>query len=200
MFVTMLSHTLPASAACVGDCDSDGSVTVDEVVRMVSIALGVMQSSTCAAGDRDNNGEITVDEIVLAVTYALNGCPDPPARLDVWHPATVPFDPECLSGCIELERTAPLGHSEAQIRLRINPDVDDPIAQWGDCLESVIACFERDGALGPCVEQATCPTECKALFRERAANAANEDARVDAFEAVLVDSDAPCRPADGVAP
>jgi hypothetical protein len=82
----------------------------------------------------------------------------------------------------------------------MNPATDDPIAQWGDCLESVLACFERDGTLAPCVEAASCPAECKALFRERAAVAVDEDARVSAFEAVLVDRTAPCRPPQAVTP
>jgi hypothetical protein len=60
---------------CVGDCDGDGNVTVDEIVRLVSIALGTATLDTCPAGDGDGSGSITVDEIVTAVTNALSGCP-----------------------------------------------------------------------------------------------------------------------------
>jgi hypothetical protein len=60
---------------CVGDCNGDGSVTVDEIVRMVNIALGSQDVSTCPAADRDGSGTVTVDEIVQAVNNALNGCP-----------------------------------------------------------------------------------------------------------------------------
>lgn len=117
-------------------------------------------------------------------------------KLAVWRPATVPFDPECRTGCTEVGRTAPLAHTQMQLIIRANPAIDDPIAQWGDCLESVLGCFERDGALAPCVEQAACPAQCKALFRSRAAAAVDENGRVDAFDAVFVDRAAPCRPAD----
>jgi hypothetical protein len=61
--------------SCVGDCNVDGSVTVDEIVRMVNIALGQQDVSICPAADRDGSGTVTVDEIVQAVNNALNGCP-----------------------------------------------------------------------------------------------------------------------------
>lgn len=61
-------------AACVGDCDGDGFVTVDEIVRMVNIALGQQPLSVCPAADGNGDGQVTVDEIVRAVNNALNGC------------------------------------------------------------------------------------------------------------------------------
>lgn len=60
---------------CVGDCNGDLAVTVDEIVKMVNIALGGLDISECPAGDRDDSGTITVDEIVQAVNNALTGCP-----------------------------------------------------------------------------------------------------------------------------
>ncbi len=62
------------SSRCTGDCDRSGVVTVDEVVRMVNIALGTLPPMYCLAGDRDGNGQITVDEIVEAVNWLLVGC------------------------------------------------------------------------------------------------------------------------------
>lgn len=60
---------------CPGDCNGDGMVTVDEIVRIVSIALGTANIDTCLAADIDGSGSVTVDEIVTAVSNALNGCP-----------------------------------------------------------------------------------------------------------------------------
>lgn len=60
--------------ACVGDCDGDGVVTVDEILRGVNIVLGNMPISQCPAFDRDGDSEVTVDEIVVAVNSLLNGC------------------------------------------------------------------------------------------------------------------------------
>ena len=61
-------------AICVGDCNRDGVVTIDEVVRMVNIALGQQPSTACTPGDRDGDGSITVEEIVAAVGALLEGC------------------------------------------------------------------------------------------------------------------------------
>src|SRR6185436_4160194 len=60
---------------CLGDCNGDGSVTVDEIIIMVNIALGTAQIGDCTAGDGDTSGTITVDEIVTATNNALSGCP-----------------------------------------------------------------------------------------------------------------------------
>jgi hypothetical protein len=59
---------------CPGDCNSDTEVTVNELVFMVSIALGEDVVATCTAGDRNTDGTITIDEIILAVNAALSGC------------------------------------------------------------------------------------------------------------------------------
>jgi 5-hydroxyisourate hydrolase-like protein (transthyretin family)/uncharacterized protein YegL len=59
---------------CVGDCDCDGAVTVDEILKMVNIALGTADVVICAAGDPGGDGQITVDEILTAVNNALTGC------------------------------------------------------------------------------------------------------------------------------
>ncbi|MBI1815783.1 MAG: YncE family protein [Deltaproteobacteria bacterium] len=59
---------------CVGDCDHNGSVTVDELVRGVNIALGDAALDDCPAFDHDGSKVVTVDELVLAVNAALNEC------------------------------------------------------------------------------------------------------------------------------
>jgi hypothetical protein len=59
---------------CTGDCGNDGTVTVDEILTMVNIALGNAQVSDCNAGDVNGDGEVTIDEILTAVNNALNGC------------------------------------------------------------------------------------------------------------------------------
>ncbi|GIW45766.1 MAG: hypothetical protein KatS3mg077_3048 [Candidatus Binatia bacterium] len=63
-----------AGVACVGDCNGNGEVTIEELIAMVNIALGSRPVSDCAAGDESRDGEITIEEIVKAVNNALNGC------------------------------------------------------------------------------------------------------------------------------
>ena len=66
--------TATPKLVCVGDCDGDGMVTVDEIVLIVNIALGSVPVGACQAGDGNRDGEITIDEILTAVNHALNGC------------------------------------------------------------------------------------------------------------------------------
>ena len=60
--------------ACTGDCNGNGSVTIDELVFAVQIALGEAPLEACATLDRDGNGQVSVDELVAAVDAALTGC------------------------------------------------------------------------------------------------------------------------------
>lgn len=69
------TETAPPPPACLGDCNGDGQVTVDEVVTLVNIALGNTSVDACRNGDVDGGGAITVDEIVTALNLALDGCP-----------------------------------------------------------------------------------------------------------------------------
>lgn len=64
----------PGAPPCAGDCNGDGTVTVDELVAGVSHALGETGAAPCAALDADGNGAVTVDELLAAVNRALSGC------------------------------------------------------------------------------------------------------------------------------
>src|SRR5262245_59350770 len=67
--------TAVAAPPCSADCNADGSVTVDELVRSVNIALGSVNVSQCVAADANLDSSITVDELVTGVNSALAGCP-----------------------------------------------------------------------------------------------------------------------------
>jgi hypothetical protein len=60
---------------CIGDCGSDGEVTVDELIIGVNMALGVTPLSACPIFDADGDGEVTIDEILRGVNNTLEGCP-----------------------------------------------------------------------------------------------------------------------------
>ncbi|MFI5365846.1 MAG: hypothetical protein ACHQ4J_09490 [Candidatus Binatia bacterium] len=66
--------TVTVPALCVGDCNGSGTVTVDEILAMVNIALGNTNISACLAGDADMSNSITIDEVLTAVNNALTGC------------------------------------------------------------------------------------------------------------------------------
>jgi hypothetical protein len=64
-----------AAPACVGDCNGDGSVTVDELLIAVNIALENLPAQRCPVFDVNGDGTVTVNEILAGVNNALNGCP-----------------------------------------------------------------------------------------------------------------------------
>jgi len=60
---------------CIGDCDGDRTVTIDEVVSCITALLGGIEGSSCPACDANGDGVATVDEIVAGVNNVFNGCP-----------------------------------------------------------------------------------------------------------------------------
>jgi hypothetical protein len=69
------------AAACTGDCDGSGDVTVNEIIILVNMALGTQtQLSACPHGIPANITDVSqvdVTVIITAVNAALNGCPPP---------------------------------------------------------------------------------------------------------------------------
>jgi len=90
-----LSSGARAGSACVGDCNGDGTVGINELILAVNIALGSRQIVDCVNVDANGNGLVSINELVSAVNNALNGCtpmgptptPDPGATPT---PTTVP--------------------------------------------------------------------------------------------------------------
>lgn len=62
-------------APCIGDCNTDRQVTVDELLTLVTLGVSNADPSACREGDANHDGQVTVDEILTAVQNALNGCP-----------------------------------------------------------------------------------------------------------------------------
>lgn len=67
--------TRAPGSACPGDCNGDGQVTIDELVKGVNIALGQQLLAACPAFDRGGDGQVTIDDLIAAVNAALTGCP-----------------------------------------------------------------------------------------------------------------------------
>ena len=67
-----------AAAACTGDCDGDGAVTVNEILVGVNIALDSAAVSSCPDFDNNQDGSVTIDELLAAVNNALGACPPAP--------------------------------------------------------------------------------------------------------------------------
>jgi hypothetical protein len=73
------------AGTCVGDCDGDGSVEVNELIEGVGVALGDAPVSVCRVFDASGDGRVAIDELIAGVGNALGGCPgDAPSRFGHW--------------------------------------------------------------------------------------------------------------------
>ena len=62
------------AADCPGDCNRDRVVSIDELVRAVTIALDRASVDGCAAADPNGDGGVSIEELVRAVDASLSGC------------------------------------------------------------------------------------------------------------------------------
>jgi Cys-rich repeat protein len=73
--VVMLAVSAPASEMpCVGDCNGDCEVNINELILCVNIALGMQPIDACEACDCQNNGMVPINCLILSVSNSLNGC------------------------------------------------------------------------------------------------------------------------------
>jgi len=59
---------------CSADCNGDGQVLVNEVIRGVNIALDNIPLSECPAADVNGDGAVTIGELIDAVKDVISGC------------------------------------------------------------------------------------------------------------------------------
>ncbi|MBI1817435.1 MAG: CSLREA domain-containing protein [Deltaproteobacteria bacterium] len=67
------STTIPPPPLCAGDCDGSTTVTVEELITLVNIALGSAPLSACPQGVPDGV-EVDIALIIQAVNHALGEC------------------------------------------------------------------------------------------------------------------------------
>ncbi len=77
--------------ACAGDCNVDGSITIDELVLGVNIALGNRPVDDCPAFDGNSDGLVTINELITAVGAAVSGCVAPPTPVPSATPTPTPL-------------------------------------------------------------------------------------------------------------
>jgi hypothetical protein len=67
---------------CVGDCNGDGTVTVNELMTGVYMALGFIPGSPCLSFGSEKS-PLAISMIMRAVDNALLGCPTTPPSLSL---------------------------------------------------------------------------------------------------------------------
>ena len=77
------------SPGCVGDCNDDGVVTVDEIVLLVNIVLGISPISSCPTLTQPPD----VADVVVAINAALTGCTEmsTPTSTSIPNPTPTPY-------------------------------------------------------------------------------------------------------------
>lgn len=140
---------------------SDIETQLNDMSRIIENGLSIPTISDEGVGGFSNPNSLTREDF-----------------LDVWRPTTTPYDPACKEGCEELAVREGDGHGVYGGRLLYNPKVDDPVAQWSDCVMSITLCFadetkdgmrqgEMDDILKVCVQDSQCPSRCKDVFRAK---------------------------------
>ncbi|MBI1814487.1 MAG: pyrrolo-quinoline quinone [Deltaproteobacteria bacterium] len=66
--------TTPSPPACPGDCNRDHTVTIDELVIGLNIALGATPINRCPPFACNDDGNVTVDCLLKAINAALHDC------------------------------------------------------------------------------------------------------------------------------
>jgi YVTN family beta-propeller protein len=74
LLAVTLALPVSARAACVGDCNGDLVITVNELVTGVNIALGNSPITVCPVFDIDNTHAVEIYELVAGVGNLLNSC------------------------------------------------------------------------------------------------------------------------------
>ncbi len=83
---TLVTPVAARADACVGDCGGDGTVTIDDLIKGVNLALGNTGGDPCPSFDLNDDGMVTVDEIIKGVNAALSSCTAVPSAT----PTTIP--------------------------------------------------------------------------------------------------------------
>jgi hypothetical protein len=72
--LAMLPFPCPELRPLTCDCDTDGTVTVDEVVRAVVAAMETLPTWACPMADQNGDDKVTIEELVAGVNCVLGGC------------------------------------------------------------------------------------------------------------------------------
>ncbi|MDX8390512.1 MAG: hypothetical protein R8M38_08485 [Mariprofundaceae bacterium] len=116
-----------------------------------------------------------------------------------WQPTTVPYDSECVGECLKnIEKLADIETSHLRgVKIVVRPDINDAIAQLGDCLDTIISCVDDKGDTAlttVCVAQSQCPKRCKDAYAKQFNAGMSGIQQMDGIETIFLDDRAICAP------
>ena len=112
-----------------------------------------------------------------------------------WAETTIPYDPTCATDCEVVGMIAP-GHRGSVMPLAVNPNVDDPIAQWAGCIDTFTQCMEADRDPLACMAGGNCPDACRSAYEEEASKTPDLEGQLRIFQEMFLDDEAFCRPTE----
>jgi len=119
-----------------------------------------------------------------------------PRTPNPWQPTTEAYKVDCGAECSVISSVTP-GHKGSALPLIYNPKVNDEIAQWGDCIETVMKCVRQANTFKECVdEDVSCPAICVEKFQSKVQNITNPKRQRKIFESIFIDDGGLCVPED----
>ncbi len=100
----------PAAAhRCTGDCDASDTVTIQELIQGVRIALGQLQLRVCYPFDVDFDNDVSIDELQVAVSNLFSYCGhgSPPTPTSTRTPTDTPVPVLTPSAVVETPTATP---------------------------------------------------------------------------------------------
>jgi hypothetical protein len=159
LVIVLLARPFAAAGqACVGDCDGDGTVTVNELIQGVRMGLeGPVASACLAAFDVLQDGTVLINEVLLGVISLLEGCLAPTPT-----PTPVPTETAAPSPSESPTPTeTPLPTDTPTVTPTVPPVAgrwrEDPLSVVGStCFPVLTEEFAADlAARGPCEQEVT---------------------------------------------
>lgn len=73
----LVTSSASSAQTCVGDCNGDNTVAINELIIGVNIAQGSAPISECPSFDVNGDSSVGINELITAVNNALDGCDTP---------------------------------------------------------------------------------------------------------------------------
>jgi len=144
-------------------------------------------------------GSIALLLIVIAFTLLSKDETVTPETPSPWQPTTVPYDSKCEGECqknileiAEIETAHLRG-----VKIAVRPDINDAIAQLGDCLDSIMDCVDESGDVTQttiCVAQSQCPTSCKEAYAKQFNSNMSARQQLEGLDSIFLADSAICAP------
>ena len=139
--------------------------------------------------------------IVMTISFAGWWIDHRDSRRSPWKAATVTYDSKCEGECLNrLQTVAVLNTPHLKgVKILWRPDIDDAIAQVGDCLDSIMACMDEVGGdpshTAECVTKAKkCPEQCKKAYADQFNASMTAERQMEGVEAIFLADDGVCAP------